>query len=223
MILRDTTSQSGAQSAPPKSWSHTCNAGDNRGLIVITATLSGTATGVTYNGSAMTSMLSTTAGVVNLRHWFLAAPSTGSNTITVTCSAGSLAVSGCAVSVFNIKQTGQPNATAVSANNNTSQTTQTTTITPSVAGCVVVDNYLDAVSRISCLTTPGAVGTGLSLQYQIGCNASGNSGSTKFCMLPTSTNMTETAPSSVVSWHNAVAYEPVSLIFPKTNTGLGGT
>lgn len=223
MIRRDTTSQSGAQSAPPKSWTHTCNAGDDRGLIVICATVSGNATGVTYNSVAMTNTFSTSAGAVALDHFFLAAPATGANTITITCSVGSIATSGCAISCFGIKQSGQPNATAVSATNNTNQTTQSTTITTSVGGCWVIDNYIDAVSRLSCLTTPGAVGTGLSLQYQIGCNASGNSGTHVECALPTSITVTETAPTSVLSWHNAVAYAPTSYFFPKTMTGLGGT
>lgn len=82
----------------PLTFAHTCT-GSNLLLIVVTMAEAfppaASVTGVTYNSVAMTEMtgfggLYSDAGLdVRLQGWFLVAPATGSNTVSVTYSAGS--------------------------------------------------------------------------------------------------------------------------------------
>lgn len=71
-----------------KTFSHTC-AGSNR-LLVLCATLwqdvagTGTITAASYNGVAMTKANAVTQGAMRSEIWYLFAPTTGANTVSVT-------------------------------------------------------------------------------------------------------------------------------------------
>lgn len=112
---------------------HTCS-GSNRYLIVgISASRGDRVSGVTYNGVSMTQLVKAadTAGNNNYLYFYgLVAPATGSNNIVVSVSSSS-ELELCAASYTDVKQTGQPDATA-SANN-----ASTTSISSSIT---VVNN-----------------------------------------------------------------------------------
>ena len=123
-IAFDTTSQktaSGWTSGSPVTWSHTCS-GSNRLLVVCFAvgdSGSDIVSGVTYNGVAMTRVRFATyaTGTRANYMYYLVAPATGANNITVTHS-GSSFCHGNAVSYTGASQTGQPD----SSNNGSANT-----------------------------------------------------------------------------------------------------
>jgi hypothetical protein len=94
-------------------YSHTCS-GSNRLLIVGVAIFAaGSVTSITYNGVNLTKIRNDTQGVYNSELWYLVAPATGTNTVTVTLNASltSIAVS---VSFTGVAQTGSISSNAAS-------------------------------------------------------------------------------------------------------------
>ena len=129
--------------------SFTCT-GDNRYLVV--GFQSGSAaSGVTYDGVAMTQLSTETSpGGTNIYQYGLAAPSTGANDIVITIGSTGSIGSGF-VSFTGAAQTGQPDAefTETNAGSNTVSTSVTTT----VDNCWTVAFWRDDAGR---LLTPGA-------------------------------------------------------------------
>jgi len=96
-IQWDAASNSGYQVASSSySWSHTVtNSNTNPGLIVnVSIFLTGTVTGITYNGTALQFVRSDTTGTIRNEIWQLSAPSTGTHTIAVTLSTPTTSFSG---------------------------------------------------------------------------------------------------------------------------------
>ena len=127
-IARDATSGA-ALGTSPNAGNHTCS-GSDRILIVGTKGSTTYASGVTYNGVAMTRITDVTSGVgeYNLSLWYLIAPASGTNSISATVSSGT--VGWTAVSYTDISQTGNPDATnSGTAASGTSHTVSVTTLT----------------------------------------------------------------------------------------------
>lgn len=185
-------------------------------MVVNTACISGQPSSITFGAQNLTKVRSDVAGVVSLDIWYLIGPTAGTATITVTCSAGTVAASGVSVSMFGALQSSQPNASALSAANNTSVVSISTTVTTTVPGCWIIDNVIDAVSRISCGWTP------TSPQVMLGCNGAGNASSVlKDADEAASFTLTETHPSSALSWGSAAAWRPSNFVFGPRATMMG--
>lgn len=109
-----------ASGASPQTWSHTCT-GTNLVLLVFLIDQSATATGITYNGVAMTSLISgTSSGGSPYSCWGLVNPATGAHTVSVAYT-GTTTVRGFSASYSGVKQTGLPDAsTAAGASSSAS-------------------------------------------------------------------------------------------------------
>lgn len=110
-IALDTSADLGS-SASPLSVAYTCT-GSNRLLLVwfYIAGAGDTATGVTYNGIALTQLTKIQIGGQPWIYCYgLLAPATGANTLAISASAGT--INGVAVSYTGVLQSGLPDATA---------------------------------------------------------------------------------------------------------------
>lgn len=137
------------------SFSHTCS-GTNRLLLVTLHTAASSGVTATYNGvsmNALGSRLSYSSGALYLWVFYLLAPATGSNTVSIS-GAGSCRTS--AISYTGVKQSGFPDAVAYLENQTSS--TVTGTVTPTVPGCWMtvvavqggsVSSYTNATQRVS--------------------------------------------------------------------------
>lgn len=138
----------------PITFSHTCT-GSNLVLLVGVETIT-TCSGVTYNGVAMTQLVTTNVGGVVNYLFGLVAPATGANNVVVSFTGGSTYCRAVAASYTGVSQTGLPDATG----SNTiagSSTTMTTTLT------TVANNCWTALFTFT--TVPGATaGTGTTLR-----------------------------------------------------------
>lgn len=122
--------------------SHTCT-GSDRILFVGTANGNGaTISGVTYNSVAMTLVAASghnagTSQIATL--WYLVAPATGSNTITITAT-GTTDIFGAAASYTGASQTGQPDSsnTNFDVGAGVSTLSQSTTVVASNCWAVMV-------------------------------------------------------------------------------------
>lgn len=129
--------------------SHTCS-GSDRILWVGVATASGASvpvTGVTYNSVAMTKVTSIVPqSNWDLSLWYLAAPATGTNTITATCgSAPAHAFRIMSASYTGASQTGIPDSSNSATGVTTSRTVSTTTVADN---CWVVGLGMTGASAI---------------------------------------------------------------------------
>lgn len=109
--------------------SHTCT-GANRALVVMTRAYDSgvSVTGVTYNGVALTQSGSgDTLSNDTMQRWFLVAPATGANNITVSITpAGRVDIG--AISLTGAKQSGQPDAAGSTTGNSATATRSITTV-----------------------------------------------------------------------------------------------
>lgn len=132
----------------PVTFSHTCT-GSDRILIVFVWDTAGTShgtTGVTYNGVSMTQIGTAqthpTTGVSSTSAWYLIAPATGSNTISIaTTTAGSTAA--VAMSYTGAKQSGQPDSNAKNSYNTTAHTTWSLSTTVVASNCWLAAGMVD--------------------------------------------------------------------------------
>lgn len=129
--------------ANPVTFSHTCTGSDLILLVGIDDVKTAGAdnvTGVTYNGVAMTKIATQThagdaeAGTKTL--WYLAAPATGSNTVSISNN-NTPTIRAAAVSYTGCKQTGIPDNSTSSDETSTS-TSYALTLTPSASNCWMV-------------------------------------------------------------------------------------
>jgi hypothetical protein len=120
----------------PITFSHTCS-GSNRALIVYVSSVdSNVPATVTYNGVSMTRIV-ISGGSEPTSLWFLANPASGSNTVSVSWSGTFKYVRAGAISYTGVKQSGNPTISA-SNFNNSSVTSLSQNITPTVANCWIV-------------------------------------------------------------------------------------
>lgn len=137
------------------SWSHTCTGAD-RILIVGIAQRNGrSVTAITYNGVAMTLIGTSGDTFTTISMYYLLAPATGANTISITFSSSDSDNNGMAVSYTGVHQT-TPLGTFVSASNPGSGSTTPSVTASSASGELVVDT----VSVQSSATQSITVGSG---------------------------------------------------------------
>lgn len=150
-------------------WNHTVRVASNRILLVgVGIFATGSVTGITYNGVALTKIRSDVSGIYRSELWQLIAPATGTNSVAVTLSA-SLTSIAAAVSYFNADQT------AIDANNgaNGTNTPASASITAVVGSCRVVgvmasasaSGVTSASGQNPRTTASGALGTLASDDY----------------------------------------------------------
>lgn len=146
----------GGNGASVHSFAHTCT-GTDRILLVALSVDDGTVPTVTYNSVAMTEVSRTTADSVRDHFLFyLINPASGSNTVAVTNSAGTIFAG--AASYTGAKQTGQPDSFATNTTASATTITGTTTVVASncwLVGCGQADGG----------TSSGGTGTTKRAQY----------------------------------------------------------
>lgn len=124
MAIAFNATSSGSGNTNPWSFNHTCSSLSGRFLFVATSASSGAGpTGVTYNGSAMT--LVATVGAGSTRFWYLANPSSGTNSLSFAGATTNMQA--VAASYTGSSGTGNPEATT-----NTDTASPATTVTNSV-------------------------------------------------------------------------------------------
>jgi hypothetical protein len=168
-IAYDATSVGTQVNDSTLSWSHTCT-GSNRILFVsCMSNTSDDLTGVTYNSVSMTQV-----GKIQLPSsgrwqylYYLIAPATGSNTITVTAS-GTTFLQGTATSYTGAKQSGQPDSSNTNSGTSTSITASTTVV---ASNCWLVMGSGDNVGGES-------AGAGTTLRNSTNGNAISDSNAT---------------------------------------------
>lgn len=165
-IATDATAiDAGGTSSPPDEWSHTCT-GSNRLLVVGAqgAFNPSNISGATYNAVSMTQVGTGQNGdTVSLRwtyFFWLLAPTTGANTISVAATASTF-IQGSSASYTGVKQTGQPDA---------SNTGVYGAPTPSLSVTVVENNSWFIASFFG--RTTGAVGANTTAR-SVSANISG--------------------------------------------------
>lgn len=112
-VAFDAVSQAAPASGTSLTWSHTCT-GANGSLWVYVEVASTTdvLTGITYNGVALSNannLSLLTNGTICGYFYHLDSPATGANNIVASLST-TKTIAGCALSVTNANQGGQPNA-----------------------------------------------------------------------------------------------------------------
>src|SRR3990167_3380717 len=128
-------------------WSHTVAVQNNRILLVylIDNDGSGAATSVDYNGDAMTRILTADFSFESIDVWYLLAPDTGTNTVTVVAGNWNGSARGfVSLSYYGVNQT-TPYSDSDSTNGPTSLTTTLTTNSTDM--CVKVYGQSDNVNQ----------------------------------------------------------------------------
>lgn len=122
-----------APGSSPLAWNHTCTGSDRLLLVAVSIGAAvNTITGVTYNGVALTKLITTdfngSIGVLEI--WGLVNPASGTNSISVAFT-GSQFMGASAVSYTGVKQSGLPDAsnyTDIAGVSSSSITTAVTTV-----------------------------------------------------------------------------------------------
>lgn len=161
-ITIDATSVSGAvatETTSPVAWDHICS-GEERLLIVMISHYSSSnalsVTGITYNGVPLTKVRKDTVTDAserwNTEIWFLVAPDTGTNSISVTFSATSnLVMGGAGLSVNGANQDIAQVLDAQDTGQGTADTSLSVDHTISKGGSIVVD-------ALCCMRDPSVAG-----------------------------------------------------------------
>lgn len=208
-IAFDAASNSGYQAASSGyTWSHTCT-GSDRYLTVGIAMLSlaQTVTGITYNSVAMTFLgaQNSVSGAARVELWGLIAPSTGSNTISVTLS-GSIASAGCASSYTGVHQSVPTEAF------NSAQATNVGAADATVNVTTVADNDW-VVDMVATDDTAITVGSGNTSRGNVtGVGGSGAMGDNNAAKTPAgSVTMSWTNVGALATWSiAAIALRPIA-------------
>ena len=200
------------------SWSHTCS-GSNRILFVFVNGEndgSDNVTGVTYNSVGMTQIgkvrMSDNSRYIYL--YYLIAPATGTNTVSITRSAGT--AYGVSTSYTGAKQSGVPDASVTYAATGTSLTGTVTTIATScwLVGCVYFNSSGGG-------TMSG--GTGTTIRVNPGAGYPEGMGDSNASIQPAGSaslifNITGASVGGAVI---VASFEPASLNSGKINQGAG--
>lgn len=134
----DAVSSTSGNGAGPFSWSHTCSGSDRVLFVGISHYDSNdTVSGVTYNSVAMTAVPSgaTNNGQFYVSLWYLIAPATGSNTVSVSMTGSVFDIGMAAISFTGSHQT-TPYGTAVTA---TGSSTTPSVVASSASDEIVLD------------------------------------------------------------------------------------
>jgi len=165
-------------SGTSNTWSHTVATGKANRLLVVAVDAGLSLTSVTYGGKALSSLgqIVYNSGET-LSFWFLLAPATGTNSVTVTAS-GTTYIIGSSVSLYNVAQN---NPFGTLASNSGSGTASSNTVATTNANQVV----LDFVNNTAASTNSPTAGQTLLIQPTGSGMAAGDIGAT-------GTNMTLT-------------------------------
>lgn len=148
-VYFDQASNSGYQvGLATYTWSHTVTVGTvNRALIVgVGIFLSGSVTGITFDGVALTKIRHDASGIYRSELWRLVAPNTGTRTVEVTLNT-SLTSIGNAQSYYGVDQT-----TPIDANDGAVGTNS-----PASASVTTITNFTRVVGNIATQTASGVV------------------------------------------------------------------
>lgn len=148
------------------SFNHTCT-GSDLYLVLCTEvhrTPDYHLSGITYNSVAMTSRVTNNDGC-DTRIWDLVNPTTGTNSVAITGTNSDTWHEDCALSFSGVKQSGQPDNTAVISAPGVGQTSVSWDIT------TIADN---------CWCVTGLAGPGLSISATAGTYVGSNPGSVQF-------------------------------------------
>lgn len=130
-VIYDAASSSAYESSLSSySFNHTVGPGNNRVLIVqVSVFATGNATGITYNGVALTQNTSATItnGVYRTETWYLINPASGTHSVAVTLSASLTSIAD-AVSYYNADQTTPIETVNTASGSNTPAAASVTTI-----------------------------------------------------------------------------------------------
>lgn len=133
----------------PTTWAHTCNGSDR--LLVVTASIqqdagAGTIASMTYGGVSMTKVTQADNSDMRSEVWYLIAPTTGSNTVSVTITGATNSVK-----MSSISYTGAAQSSVVDVSN----TATGSSGSPTVSVTSTVDDAL-VVATIARFTTTAA-------------------------------------------------------------------
>lgn len=146
------------------SWSHTCT-GSNLALIIGHMNTGNTVNpSTTYNGVAATFIDSISNGSTVLNLYYLLAPSTGSNTISVSVGGGNFD-SGYATSYTGARQSSQPEKEI--AGSALSGTSYSTSLTPAFTNCWLIA----AIFATNGMGAGGGAGAGTTARAVIANNS----------------------------------------------------
>lgn len=153
--------------ASPRTWTHTCTGSDGKLFITPNSTSNQTPSSVTYNSASATqvSTIQVVANAYDMTMFYKDSPSTGANTVSVTCGSsvggGSFSYTGCATGI---------DSSAKGLDAGTTLITGTTTVV--AANCWLI------MTGTSGGTNPtSGTGTTVRLQWQ-GGTATGDSNGT---------------------------------------------
>lgn len=140
-------------SVSSSTFSHTVTAGSKTFLVVQVVNYGATrnTTGVTYNGDALTLADQGDGNNINASVWYLANPDVGTNNVIVTAVGTVSGMSAAAVSLYGVRETGQPDST-------TSKTTYTSTGGTTMTSTVVDGGSwgFDAIGDQSAAMSPSS-------------------------------------------------------------------
>lgn len=173
-IAFDAAASNGTPSANPVTWTHTCT-GSNLVLYVgvdVHIPLGGSITSASYNGVAMTLIISTQGsnGVSNTGFlngiFYLANPATGAHTVSVSFAGGAASAEGGSISLTGVDQT-----TPVDA----SSCTTSVTGEPSVTLTTIANNSW-ALDNVDSFSGTATVGAGQTAQWNNALNSGSSIG-----------------------------------------------
>lgn len=179
--------------------SHTV-AGSDRYLIVAIAGGTQNIVGVTYNGSAMTSLIEQVSGAAPLyrvRLFGLVAPSTGTANIAINTSGGAPNVFAAVASSWTGVDQSTPTGTAVSANLGAAGTTISVNAT-SASGEVVVDGVFVYNRTLTVDSGQTQLGTVNNVDDTVRCSSSYEAGAGTTTMSWTISSSTQTTAIAAV-------------------------
>lgn len=147
-ISFDATANSSSAGTASLSYSHTCSTSANRILFVSAFCTGGDqVTGITYNSVSMTQVgkVNKPASTEWVYQYYLIAPATGTNTVTISFSGSPATARSVSTSYIGAKQSGVPDASTT--NSNTASSSITTTVTTILDRCwTMLTAYTDGGS-----------------------------------------------------------------------------
>ena len=156
-----------------KNWTHTTS-GSNR-LLVLFADIwqdvggTGTITSATYNGTSLTKATSTRGGGMASEIWYLANPTTGSNTLSVTITGATDSIKLAAASFTGANQSSPLDATSIASGWGGNPTASITTVTANDLVTATLSRFgtTDATTNRTSLYNSTASSTLGAASYQI--------------------------------------------------------
>ena len=186
-IAYDATSSGSGNGVGPFTVAHTCSGSDRVLCVSIAVYDTGdVVTGVTYNSVALTPIGSASNGQFTVSQWYLIAPATGANNISVSVSGNVFDIGIAAVSLTGAHQT---SAIGTQATGSGTDTTPTTTVT-SAADEIIIDGLI--------INNSGTLSVGAAQTARV--NAATGGGFIKYASSTATGNASE-----VMSWSNTTS------------------